>query len=625
MPKISVVIITYNEERNIDRCLTSVKDIADEIVIVDSYSTDRTEEISLKHGARFIKHEFEGHIEQKNYAITRAKYPRILSLDADEEISPRLKKSLLEVKENWKYDGYYFNRLTNYCGKWIKHTSWYPARKLRLWDSRKGKWGGINPHDKFILQKGCTQKHLKGDLLHYSYYTINEHLEQIKKFSDILAEAYYKKGMSASYFRVFFHPLWRFFRDYFLKTGFLSGLYGLIISVNSSHETFLKYVKLRKLIKHRLESPPHKICFFNTARSWGGGEKWHYDISTRLHKLGHQAIVYSNKHSELSKRLKDSGIPLYSIRISNLSFLSIYKIFRIAKVLRRERVKTIIINLSADFKVAGIAAKLAGVKEIIYRRGSAIPVRDSILNRFLYREVATTIIANSNETKRNIFINNSNLIPETKVKVLYNGLDLDLYGRETVEKLYTRKNGEVILGNAGRLSEEKGHVYLLQLANHLKEKNVPFKILIAGTGRLENKLKKMTEQMGLTDHVIFLGFVNNIQSFNESIDIYVLTSMWEGFGYVLVEAMAKGKPVVAFDIKSSSEIVEDQKTGFLVEKKNINQLSEKIEILIKDKELRNRFGIEGKKRVEQYFNMKTSLKQIEDIIDPDKPIPVRVN
>jgi len=140
MPKLSVVIITLNEEKNIGRCLESVKDIADEIVIVDSFSTDRTEEICLRYNARFIKHEFVGHIEQKNWAIEQASYLHVLSLDADEELSERLKKSILEVKGNWKHDGYYFNRLTNYCGKWIRHTSWYPARKLRLWDRSKGKW-----------------------------------------------------------------------------------------------------------------------------------------------------------------------------------------------------------------------------------------------------------------------------------------------------------------------------------------------------------------------------------------------------------------------------------------------------------------------------------------------------
>ena len=140
MPDISAVIITYNEEKNLERCIESVRDIADEIVIVDSFSTDRTKEICKKYELHFIEHKFEGHIQQKNWAITQAKYPHILSLDADEVLSDRLKESIREVKENWTHDGYYFNRLTNYCGKWIRHCGWYPDRKLRLWDSRKGRW-----------------------------------------------------------------------------------------------------------------------------------------------------------------------------------------------------------------------------------------------------------------------------------------------------------------------------------------------------------------------------------------------------------------------------------------------------------------------------------------------------
>ena len=121
MTKLTAVIITLNEEKNIGRCLESVKDIADEIVVVDSFSTDNTEKICKQYGIRFLQHSFVGHIEQKNWAITQAKYPHILSLDADELLSDRLKRSIREVKENCEFDGYYFNRLTNYCGKWIRH------------------------------------------------------------------------------------------------------------------------------------------------------------------------------------------------------------------------------------------------------------------------------------------------------------------------------------------------------------------------------------------------------------------------------------------------------------------------------------------------------------------------
>ncbi len=148
--------------------------------------------------AKFIRHRFNGHIEQKNWAILQASSPYILSLDADEALSDELRASILRVKENWTHDGYYFNRLTNYCGKWIRHTSWYPSRKLRLWDSRKGSWGGFNPHDRFFLNKGATRMFLKGDILHYSYYSVSEHLVQINTFSTILARSYYEQRKASS-------------------------------------------------------------------------------------------------------------------------------------------------------------------------------------------------------------------------------------------------------------------------------------------------------------------------------------------------------------------------------------------------------------------------------------------
>ena len=245
--QLSAVVITYNEERNIERCLKSLLGVADELVVVDSYSTDRTEEICRRYKARFIKHRFEGHIQQKNWAILQASSPYILSLDADEVLSDELKASILRVKEDWTHDGYYFNRLTNYCGKWIRHTTWYPSRKMRLWDARKGRWGGFNPHDKFRLMPGASRQFLKGDLLHYSYYSVTDHLTQINSFSSILARSYYDRGRRVNLFSLLFRPLWRFINDFLLRAGFLDGHFGFVISVNSAHEVFLKYVKLRRI------------------------------------------------------------------------------------------------------------------------------------------------------------------------------------------------------------------------------------------------------------------------------------------------------------------------------------------------------------------------------------------
>ncbi len=249
MIQLSVVIISYNEEKNIGRCLDSVLGIADDIVVVDSGSTDATIEIATQKGARVIHQDFLGHIEQKNFAITHAKYQHILSLDSDEALDEQLKISILKVKNNWNADGYVMNRLTNYCGKWIRHTGWYPDKKLRLWDSSKGKWTGTNPHDRYEMKSGSSIQHLKGDLLHYSFYTINQHLEQIRYFTDISSKALFEKGKKATLLHILFSPVVKFIRDYIIKAGFLDGYYGLIISVNSAHAKFLKYTKLRALWK----------------------------------------------------------------------------------------------------------------------------------------------------------------------------------------------------------------------------------------------------------------------------------------------------------------------------------------------------------------------------------------
>jgi glycosyltransferase involved in cell wall biosynthesis len=246
---ISVVIITFNEEKNLERCLQSIQSVADDVVVVDSFSTDRTKEIAIKYNARFIQHVFEGHIEQKNWAITQAKFPHVLSLDADEAIDETLKQSILEAKEDWGADGYSMNRLNYWCGQSIRHGGWYPDRKFRLWDSRKGSWGGINPHDEYKVQAGCSEKHLKGDILHFSYYTINQHLKQVNYFTDILAQQYFEKGRKASWFKILINPLIKFIGSYFFQKGFLDGFAGFAVCMISAHATFLKYAKLRMLQK----------------------------------------------------------------------------------------------------------------------------------------------------------------------------------------------------------------------------------------------------------------------------------------------------------------------------------------------------------------------------------------
>lgn len=249
MEKLSVVIITFNEEKNIGRCLEAVREVADDIVVVDSFSGDNTEKICRASGARFVQHKFEGHIEQKNYAITQALFPLILSLDADEVLSPELAAEISQIKNSRNADGYQLNRLTNYSGTWIRHCGWYPDWQLRLWNSAKGNWGGVNPHDKFQMHQGSKIEKLKGDLLHYSYNSKQDHLNQIEKFSSIAAGELFKKGKTASWFHLYLKPVWKFVAKYFLHLGFLDGAAGYSVCRLSAYDIFLRYKKLKLLQK----------------------------------------------------------------------------------------------------------------------------------------------------------------------------------------------------------------------------------------------------------------------------------------------------------------------------------------------------------------------------------------
>jgi glycosyltransferase involved in cell wall biosynthesis len=242
--KISVVIICLNEEKNIGRCIDSVKDIADEIIILDSHSTDQTVNIAEKKGAVVVREDFKGYIQQKNKAIELASHNYILSLDADEALDPVLTASISKVKQKFTSHAYRMNRFSNYCGKFIKHGSWYPDAKVRLFDKRVARWGGTNPHDKIVLAEDTAVKHLKGNILHYSYHSISEHVSQNNKFSSVAAESLFANGKRTNLFKVFVNPFWAFLQSYLIRAGFLDGLYGLVIAVMIANLTFLKHIKL---------------------------------------------------------------------------------------------------------------------------------------------------------------------------------------------------------------------------------------------------------------------------------------------------------------------------------------------------------------------------------------------
>jgi glycosyltransferase involved in cell wall biosynthesis len=251
MPEISVVIITLNEGKNIGRCIDSVKGVADEIVVLDSGSTDATAQLAEALGARVYVHPFDDYVAQKNRALAYATYPHILALDADEALSGELKRSVYEAKQDWRYDGYKFNRLTSCCGKWIRHGGWYPDCRIRLWNLAKGNWRGNRIHETVSLHSGSSVGFLRGDLLHYSINSVSQHIARINRYTEISASANYERGKRTNLLEIFFLPKWKFLRDYVLKLGFLDGFYGYIVCKNSAYADYLKFVKLYEMQKSK--------------------------------------------------------------------------------------------------------------------------------------------------------------------------------------------------------------------------------------------------------------------------------------------------------------------------------------------------------------------------------------
>ena len=244
--KISAVIITKNEQRNIDRCLDSLIGIADEVIVVDSGSTDKTQAIAEKYEAKFISHEWEGYSKTKNYANSLAQYDYILSLDADEAISPDLMQSILLAKHD--LDGAYnFNRLTNYCGKFIWHCGWYPDKKIRLFKKGDAEWQGEYVHEELVLNDGVKLTHLKGDLLHYSVYTLEEHKATIEKYSRLHAQKNFSKGKTTNMAKAYLGAVWNFIKQYFIKAGVLDGKSGFMVCWLSSGAVVKKHKYLMEL------------------------------------------------------------------------------------------------------------------------------------------------------------------------------------------------------------------------------------------------------------------------------------------------------------------------------------------------------------------------------------------
>jgi glycosyltransferase involved in cell wall biosynthesis len=255
--KISAVVITRDEERNIAAALESLAGIASEIIVVDSLSTDRTVKIAREYTDRVVGRAWTNYADQKNFADGLAAHPWILSLDADERLSPELRAELLELLPG-EPDCAAFSmpRRVFYLGRWIRHSGWYPDRKVRLFRKDRARWEGAYVHEKLAV--AGEVRALKGDIHHLTYRSIAEHAARINQFSDLGAQKLYAAKKKCRWPHLVLLPASRFLKSYVLKGGFLDGFPGLVISAFNGYAIFVRYAKLREIWKkgERIEPFP---------------------------------------------------------------------------------------------------------------------------------------------------------------------------------------------------------------------------------------------------------------------------------------------------------------------------------------------------------------------------------
>ena len=588
--KLSVVVITFNEEHNIRRCLDSVKDIADEIIVLDSYSSDKTAEICAIYGANFVQHEFGGHVEQKNEALSLATNDYVLSLDADEALSVELLASIIEVKNNCKYQAYIFNRLTFYGAKPIKTCGWYPDQKIRLWNKNLGEWGGLNPHDKVILNKPTKVKHLNGDLLHFSFADFWDYVNRSTKYAKISGEAYHKAGETFRFYNLIINPVYRFIRDYIFKFGFTEGYIGLMICSVASFTVFLKYYNFF-LVKNQnkvadIEYKP-TVLHFSSEKGWRGGEQQIAYLIEELNGLNVKNFVACRAGSAFEKYCKDNSIEHIS-----LPFRSSYELgtaLQIKKICKYIGVDILHMHSSRGHTIGVISSIFGNKSKLILSRRVDFPVKNNLFSRWKYNfSKIERIICVSDKIKDIItpFIR-----IKSKVRVSHSGIDIKKFASKSdaniLHKEYGLNSNTKIIANISALAEHKDYFTFIDAAEEFKKKSDhDVKFFIIGDGELQQKIESYISDKQLEDDIILTGFRKDIPDILPEIDIFLMTSKEEGLGTTVLDAFANRVPVVATAGGGIPEMVRHEETGLLYPIKDANGLAQGLDRILNDPSLR---------------------------------------
>jgi glycosyltransferase involved in cell wall biosynthesis len=588
IPTISAVIITFNEEKNIERCIRSLKGVVDEIVIWDSFSTDQTKKLSQQLGAVVYDAPWEGYSVAKNKANNAAKGDFILSIDADEELSPELRRSLMKIKPSLKDDAYIFTRINNYCGTWIKHSGWYPEYKTRLFKKGDAFWVG-EIHERLEFINKPNQLIVTGDLLHYSILSLEHHIKKMFLYGDLSAKKDFQNGVRPS---IIFHgilkPSFHFIKNFILQRGFLDGYIGFVIAKMAAFERFLRYVKLKELYLASEAQKPLRVIQMSSEATWRGGEQQIAYLIDELKIQGIESIALVKKNSSFEEHCRKKGIPYYASSFQNS--IDFFTVFKLCWIARKEKASIVHIHSSKSHSLAVLATLFGLNVPLVLSRRVDFKLSNSIFSDWKY---------NHPQIKKTICVSNAianilkpHLRDHDKCITIYDGVDIIKFKQlragsiNILREEFKIDKNQFLIGNTSALVGHKDYYTFIDTIEKLLKKNLPVTAFIIGKGPLEKDLKQYVIQKGVESNIIFTGFKDNVTALLPCLDLFLFTSNEEGLGSSVLDAFTAKVPVVATAAGGIPEIVKHEQTGLLAPPKDSTTLAAFVERIMHDEKLR---------------------------------------
>ena len=589
-----MVLITRNEAARIRRCLDSVR-WADEIVVVDQHSRDATAAICREYGARVIEREMAaGFGEQKNFAIAQATRPWILSLDADEEVTPALRRSIeAAVAAPGACEGFRMPRLTSYLGRFIRHCGWYPSPVLRLVRRGRARFTDALVHEEIVVDGPVGD--LREDLLHHSYDALTDHVRKLLVYTAYDARMLRSRGARLGLVRAFgwlvLKPPVVFVRKYVLQRGYREGWHGFVLSAMAALVVFVNAVRLAELTGFLGRpaadpgadvEPPTILLMANFADVIGGGEESLLGLAATLDRRRLRVLASVTGDGEVATRLRVLGVPVGVVRLPPVRPWTlgpiVLAVMRLRRLLQRERVTLVHAHGSRGALYAGLATLGLGVPLVWHVR---VAEPDPRLDRLLAR-LAEAIVVNSSATAAARI----RRLPgaAAKLTIVPNGVDPARFAPGPADARLGDSlgldPGVPVVGYFGRLERGKGVDVLVDAATRLHAKLPATAFLFVGEGPLRETLVARAEAAGLLAR--FAGQRDDVAALLRLCAVVVLPSRQEAFGRILIEAMAAGVPVVASAVGGIPEVCVDGVTGLLVPPEDPDALAVAIALTLTD-------------------------------------------